>query len=384
MTSTNPPEYSTEEQLFKETLESQLTVYPTWSHSPEEIKILVESILNEAIEKAEKLGLRGVNNLGDEKIKNKEFLEKRLKAGLTKEDILGWWNRPYVWILMEWESSRWLIQNTIEMFVSKKGLIQEEAIKRTRKFYPNWGDPEKSQEPYLKDDANIYPEFLKRYEAWRLQYPIKQEEEIKNNYSTCNAMIRDLVKKGQLNPAEHEEEKSDSSTTIEKTPLIDFRLQVMERIKSPLTERGMIAIDDFWTHFEKIQAGFENGEISVLIDPMWLSANHPEYGRPYFAWMTYIIYTLGIILLFLIPPIGIAILCLGFIYSIQGKRGGRDFTKKIVRGVIEKPSSGGMADLAANYISLTLGLSSNRGYSKWPIYPSCVFLGGKEFMPEKL
>jgi len=198
MTSTNSPQYSLEEQEFKKFLESQVATIPTRAHSAEKINFLVESTLDEAIEKAEKLGLRGVNNLGDRKIKNKEFLEKRLKAGLTKEDILGWWNRPYVWMLVEWKMSQWLRQNSIEMGVSERGLTEEEAIKRTRKFYPYWGDPEKFQEPYLNDDANIYPEFLKRYEAWRLQYSLMQEEEIKNNYSTCNAMIRDLIKKGAM------------------------------------------------------------------------------------------------------------------------------------------------------------------------------------------
>lgn len=206
MTSTNSPIYTSEEQLFEETLESQVATILSWAHSPEKIKILVESTLNEAIEKAEKTALRGVNNLGDRKIKNKEFLEKRLKAGLTREDILGWWNRPYVWMLVEWKMSQWLRQDSIERVISERGLTQEEAIERTRKFYPYWGDPEKSQEPYLHDDANIYPEFLKRYEAWRLKYSLKQEEEIKNNYSTCNAMIRDLVKKKAMNSTEHEEE----------------------------------------------------------------------------------------------------------------------------------------------------------------------------------
>lgn len=389
MASTNPPEYSTEEQLFKETLESQLTAFPTWNHSPEEIKIFVESILNEAIEKAEKSGLRGVNSLGDEKIKNKEFLEKRLKAGLTKEDILGWWNRPYVWILMEWESSRWLIQNTIEMFVSKKGLTQEEAIKRTRKFYPNWGDPEKSQEPYLKDDANIYPEFLKRYEAWRLQYSIKQEEEIKNNYSTCNAMIRDLVKKGQMNPAEHEEEKPDSSTTTEKLSWDEFKLQVEEilkvekRLNTTMHEQGIIAMGDFWENFGKIQAGIEERKIRVLLDTLYLKRSYPEYGSRYYTWkgLRSISYLLGVVFLFFLPPLGIALLILGFIFSGLSIKVGEKFTAKIVRSVIDKPNSGGMANLVVTYMSGTVGLSGKHGPTFWPLYPSCVFSDKKKFMP---
>lgn len=168
---------------------------------------------------------------------------------------------------------------------------------------------------------------------------------------------------------------------IEKPSMSEFRLQVEEILKRPLIEREIIAMGDFWEHFEKIQAGVDVGEIHILIDPMWLRANHPEYGRPYYSWMTSTLYTLGIILLFLIPPLGIAMISFGFIYSTYGKKGGQTFTENIVQRVKGEPNQGGMAFLLASYILLTVGLSSKLGNSKWHQYPSCVFSGELKFIP---
>jgi hypothetical protein len=119
MTSTNPPEYSLEEIILKETLVSKFTSITLRSYFPDKIETLIEKMFNDAIQEAEKIGLRGISNLGDEKIKNKEFLDKRIKAGLTKEDILWWWNRPYVWLLVEEKMNQWLRQDDIERGVSE-------------------------------------------------------------------------------------------------------------------------------------------------------------------------------------------------------------------------------------------------------------------------
>ena len=47
--------------------------------------------------------MRGVSNFGDMKIKEKGVFEKKSKAGLSREDFLKYWNRPWVWIAVEEE-----------------------------------------------------------------------------------------------------------------------------------------------------------------------------------------------------------------------------------------------------------------------------------------
>ena len=44
----------------------------------------------------------------------------------------------------------------------------------------------------------VFQEFQIRYEKWRVQYSVPEERKMMEKYSTCNAMVRDLIAKGEL------------------------------------------------------------------------------------------------------------------------------------------------------------------------------------------
>ncbi|MDP6426336.1 MAG: hypothetical protein QF443_05045, partial [Dehalococcoidia bacterium] len=84
------------------------------------------------------------------------------------------------------------------LLVKTSGKTAKKAINEVRKIFIYYGDPENSHPNYQGQDADIYPEFQIRYENWRVQYAPMEEQEMMTKYSTCNAMVRDLIAKGEL------------------------------------------------------------------------------------------------------------------------------------------------------------------------------------------
>lgn len=162
-----------------------------------EVEATAKQILDEAIKKADKAGLRGVKTIGNNAIKDEKFLNKRLKAGLTKDDVLKFLNRDYVWIVAEN-----MLTNThrLSMFMTLAmgGESDEEAIKILRRTFIYCDDPEKSHPNYQGEDADIYPEFTLRHENWRSRISPTEVQHLANQYSTYNAMVRDLIRKGVI------------------------------------------------------------------------------------------------------------------------------------------------------------------------------------------
>lgn len=160
-----------------------------------EVDAGAKQILDEAIKKADKAGLRGVKTIGNNAIKNEQFLAKRLKSGLSKDDVLKFLNRDYVWIVAEnmlTDAHRFSIFKTL----IEDGKSSEEAVKFLRKTFMYCDDPEKSHPNYQGEDADIYPEFTLRHENWRNRISPAEEQSIAIQYSTYNAMVRDLIRKG--------------------------------------------------------------------------------------------------------------------------------------------------------------------------------------------
>ncbi len=160
-----------------------------------EVESTAKQILDEAINKADKAGLRGVKTIGNNAIKNEQFLNKRMNAGLTRDDILKFLNRDYVWIVAEnmlTDAHRF----SIYMTLTEDGKSSDEAVKFLRKTFIYFDDPEKSHQNYQGEDADIYPEFALRYENWRSQISPIEEQNLAKSYSTYNAMVRDLIRKG--------------------------------------------------------------------------------------------------------------------------------------------------------------------------------------------
>ncbi len=165
--------------------------------APNEVESMAKQILDDAIKKAEKAGLRGVKTIGNNAIKNEQFLNKRLKAGLTKDDVLTFLNRDYVWIIAE-NMLTDAHHLSIFMALTKDGKSDDEAVRILRKTFIQCDDPEKSHPNYQGEDANIYPEFTLRHENWRSQISPIEEQNLADQYSTYNAMVRDLIRKGVI------------------------------------------------------------------------------------------------------------------------------------------------------------------------------------------
>tara|TARA_B100000315_G_scaffold27867_1_gene23778 strand:- start:176 stop:811 length:636 start_codon:yes stop_codon:yes gene_type:complete len=180
-------EYTDEEKEFIKGIMDE-TGYPE-SESKE--------ILDKCIKLAEKKGLRGVSNFGDIEIKKEGAFDKKSKAGLSREDFLKYWNRPWVEIAIEAEVAN-IIRFVTHYKLCQKGVPEDDAIKQIRKYFIYYGYPEKPHPNFLGQDADIYPEFQIRYEKWRVQYSVPEERKMMEKYSTCNAMVRDLIAKGEL------------------------------------------------------------------------------------------------------------------------------------------------------------------------------------------
>ncbi|MFC1591069.1 hypothetical protein ACFL43_00945 [Thermodesulfobacteriota bacterium] len=166
--------------------------------SAEEAEQSAGVILDEAIEEASISGLRGAKNLGDLYIQDKKFLDKRLKAGLRKGDILQHWNRDYVFILVEEKLMNTIRLILFERLVSEQNMSDDEVMKKLKSIVVLYGDPEKPHENFEGVDRYIYPEFVGRFEDWRDKVTPGEAHKRASKYSSYNAMVRDLIKKGEL------------------------------------------------------------------------------------------------------------------------------------------------------------------------------------------
>lgn len=163
----------------------------------EKVEKEARELLNQCIKKAIEEGLSNVTNLGDKLIKDENFFKKRLEAGLSKKDILNYWNRNYLEILIATELSN-TVKFAIYMRFHEEGKSPLECAKQLRKMFVYFGDPQQSHQNFQGEDADIYPEFTKRYDKWRKKYQEQEIEKIVTNYTTYNAMLRERIRKGEL------------------------------------------------------------------------------------------------------------------------------------------------------------------------------------------
>ncbi len=175
--------------------------------SSSQAKGTFHDMLKQAKEESLKEGTLNLpQNFGDILLE-KESLDDKIKSMLARKRIVGardadirwWWN-------MHDLERRIMVKvdelNRMAMFIDslEKGMKENKASERVRKFHPIYGDPEDTSHttddngplPYeLKDRINIYIE--KRGRANPEQY----KREIETS-STFNALIRKEIKKGNV------------------------------------------------------------------------------------------------------------------------------------------------------------------------------------------
>jgi len=191
MSSIGSSKYTPEEQSYITTIKNTLIPIGYPEQDAEQLAI---ELLEKAIKEAEAVGLRGVCNL---QIQDAMFLQKRFNAGLTKEDILLFWNRDYVWLLIEFEIANILRFPVYKQLITE-GKTSKEAVKLLRKSMPYFGDPELSHVDWHGEDADIYPEFRARFDRWRNKFSTIEIHKMLEPFSTYNAMIRYYIKKGDI------------------------------------------------------------------------------------------------------------------------------------------------------------------------------------------
>jgi hypothetical protein len=203
---------SAEDKWHLEQAEVMTEPYVIFTGQKEAKKLAREMFDSAKAELAPKYGnAMYAEDIGDKLIATqKDFVEKRLTAGLSLEDIRNYWNQTFLmrelWfrflempIALELERLRKMgkSQNEIENAMDK-------WAHDWRKTDPRWGEPDQwkpdfpANKGYSSEDADIYIEFLMRVMRWQAKTTITEQQTLLKNYSSYNAMLRDLISKGSI------------------------------------------------------------------------------------------------------------------------------------------------------------------------------------------
>lgn len=140
---------------------------------------------------------------GNEYAQREEFVARRIAAGLRLEDIKTHWNRPLLIILCEMKM-RELINFIVVDSARQQGRDTAVAALQYKKSFPRYGDPahwnpaEKFNADISESDADLFPEFASRVDAWRQKLDEKEIENLINKHGTLNAVIRQQISVGAL------------------------------------------------------------------------------------------------------------------------------------------------------------------------------------------
>lgn len=140
---------------------------------------------------------------GNEYITREEFVKPRVAAGLTIENIRSHWNRPLLVILCEVKMREMINFIVIDM-ARQQGKDLVAAGHQYKKTFPRYGDPlqwdptEKFNLGLQEADADIYPEFAGRVDAWQRKTSEADVSRLIEQYGTLNAVVRHLASSGVL------------------------------------------------------------------------------------------------------------------------------------------------------------------------------------------
>jgi len=187
--------YSTPERNMAKTVASWFVAagYPRG-----DAKRLSRELLAKCVSEAEHKGLRNVRDLGDRMCADPAFMAKRLAAGLTTQDVRNAWNAGFVWVRLQEEASNVSNFPLYRTLVEEQDRSSQEAVRTMRRLLPFFGDPETSHADFQGDDADLYFEFRKRFDAWRDQLPAGSGPRLAESFSSFNAMIRHYIQKGDI------------------------------------------------------------------------------------------------------------------------------------------------------------------------------------------
>lgn len=136
----------------------------------------------------------------------KEMIAKRVAAGLTLDDIRGYWNQtPLMHNLQNklMEMADFMELNIAQQMGKSMDDMQAIAV-GWRKTKPRWGDPEQwnaalpVNQGFTAEDADLFIEFYMRVSRWQAKTTESDQKALLRNFNSYNAMLRDLARKGAL------------------------------------------------------------------------------------------------------------------------------------------------------------------------------------------
>ena len=150
---------------------------------------------------------RGINPFkstqGNEYVAREQFIAPRLAAGLTTENIRSHWNRPLLVVLCEFKMHE-IVNFTVIRMADLQGKDLIKAGDQYKRAFPRYGDSaqwnptEKLNVGLRECDADIYPEFAGRVDAWQRRTGDTEVARLIKEHGTLNAAIRQQIASGSL------------------------------------------------------------------------------------------------------------------------------------------------------------------------------------------
>lgn len=172
----------------------------------------------------------------------------------------------------------------------------------------------------------------------------------------------------------------------------NFHKYVQEAAPQELDPEAATVVYDIWDHWELIYEGLIGGSVEILIDTLFLSKNHPKFGR-YNTWKGFgLLLMAASVLLILVGilssyvwelnivwQVGLSVLIAGYVFRRIGIHICAKDSKKFRDALIDELSTTpkvGMTVLCLEYLCGDIGLRTDRGgIAFWPVLPSTAFVG---------
>ncbi|HCT30308.1 MAG TPA: hypothetical protein DIW31_06165 [Bacteroidales bacterium] len=130
----------------------------------------------------------------------RKTLPEKRKDGVKDEDILWWWNLDEISRRMVMELDWLLKSSNYSLEIKNNGLSEKEAILRTKKYNPTYGDP--GELPHLKGDNRPLPWELRDRINIFLEKILKSDpQKYKKRIESApsfNSFLREEIRKGNI------------------------------------------------------------------------------------------------------------------------------------------------------------------------------------------
>jgi len=173
-----------------------------------DVEEVVINLINKAINESKQVGSYNLpKNFGNIIIEREGKGENTLKNisskradGVTNEDIIKWWNLNDIDRRMKMSFHEINHIYLLKYFVAKEGLNPDQALAKTRKLLPVYGDSSDTSH-FTGDDRPLPFELYNRVDAYMINRNLSELVQYKKdieNSSSFNALIRREIRSGKL------------------------------------------------------------------------------------------------------------------------------------------------------------------------------------------